>query len=188
MRQDRENQFWTERLERAVVKWTRSTNSHTGPRHMNGRSSRPDTCQHPTTRLVTPKQFFLHRGGRPHMSRVFRTFGLAERRPALAQAVTAPLICWSFSSSMFKYLLVDHAVPATWRTGAAARLRHDWPSGNAPTTRVRRRISFTIRSSGLLVHAIHTGRTSARGNFAGSRSVSFVVFDRRNTDSAVILK
>jgi hypothetical protein len=39
------------------------------------------------------------------VSRVFRTFGLAERRPALAQAVMAPLICWSFSSSMFKYLL-----------------------------------------------------------------------------------
>jgi hypothetical protein len=36
----------------------------------------------------------------------------AERRPALAQAVVAPLICWSFSSSMFKYRLVDHAVPA----------------------------------------------------------------------------
>ncbi len=28
--------------------------------------------------------------------------GEAERRPALAQAVMAPLICWSFSSSMFK--------------------------------------------------------------------------------------
>jgi hypothetical protein len=36
------------------------------------------------------------------VSRVFRTFGLAEQRPALAQAVMAPLICWSFSSSMFK--------------------------------------------------------------------------------------
>jgi hypothetical protein len=35
----------------------------------------------------------------------------AERRPALAHAVMAPLICWSFSSSMFRYLLVDHAVP-----------------------------------------------------------------------------
>jgi hypothetical protein len=45
----------------------------------------------------------------------------------------APLICWSFSSSMFKYLLVDHAVPAMCRNLAAARLRVDWPSGNAPT-------------------------------------------------------
>jgi hypothetical protein len=35
----------------------------------------------------------------------------AERRPSLAQAVTAPLICWSFSSPMFRYLLVDHPVP-----------------------------------------------------------------------------
>jgi hypothetical protein len=49
----------------------------------------------------------------------------AERHPALAQAVMAPLICWSFSSSMFKYLLVDHAVPAMCRSLAAARLRAD---------------------------------------------------------------
>src|SRR5262249_38310344 len=34
----------------------------------------------------------------------------------------APLICWSFSNSMFRYLLVDHAVPAMWRSLAAARL------------------------------------------------------------------
>ncbi len=34
----------------------------------------------------------------------------AERRPELAHAVMAPLICWSLSSSMFRYLLVDHAV------------------------------------------------------------------------------
>ena len=45
MRQDRENQFWTERLERAEVKWTRSLNSHTGPQQVKGRSSRPDTCR-----------------------------------------------------------------------------------------------------------------------------------------------
>ena len=49
----------------------------------------------------------------------------AERRPALAQAVMAPLICWSFSSSMFKYLFVDHAVPAMCRSLAAARFRAD---------------------------------------------------------------
>ena len=42
------------------------------------------------------------RAGQQVVSRVFRTFGLAEQRPALAQAVMAPLICWSFSSSMFK--------------------------------------------------------------------------------------
>jgi hypothetical protein len=39
-------------------------------------------------------------------------FRLAERHPALAHAMVAPLICWSFSNSMFRYLLVDHAVPA----------------------------------------------------------------------------
>jgi hypothetical protein len=59
------------------------------------------------------------------VSRIFRTFGLAERRPTLAHAVMAPLICWSFSSSMLRYLLVDHAVPAMWRSLAAARLSAD---------------------------------------------------------------
>src|SRR6478735_5282004 len=63
----------------------------------------------------------------------------------------APLIRCSMSSSMFKYFLVDHAVPAICRRRAAARLRADWPSGNAPTTRVRRLISRKMRSSGLLV-------------------------------------
>src|SRR5262249_19624547 len=29
----------------------------------------------------------------------------------------APLICWSFSSPMFRYRLVDHAVPAMWGRG-----------------------------------------------------------------------
>jgi hypothetical protein len=37
---------------------------------------------------------------------------------------------------MFKYRLVDHPVPAIWRSLAAARLRADFPSGKAPTTRV----------------------------------------------------
>ena len=58
---------------------------------------------------------------------------------------------WSFSSPMFKYRLVDHAVPAMWRSLAAARLRADFPSGKAPTTRVRRLISRRMRSSGLFV-------------------------------------
>src|SRR5262245_27828940 len=52
-------------------------------------------------------------------------FRLAERHPALAHAMMAPLICWSFSNSMFRYLLVDHAVPAMWRSLAAARLSAD---------------------------------------------------------------
>jgi peptidoglycan-N-acetylglucosamine deacetylase len=52
------------------------------------------------------------REGQQVVSRIFRTFGLAERHPALAHAVMAPLICWSFNNSMFRYLLVDHAVPA----------------------------------------------------------------------------
>jgi hypothetical protein len=44
---------------------------------------------------------------------------------------------WSFSSPMFRYRLVDHAVPAMWRSLAAARFRADCPSPEAPTTRVR---------------------------------------------------
>src|SRR5262249_44308206 len=52
-------------------------------------------------------------------------FRLAERHPALAHAVMAPLICWSFSNSMCRYRLVDHAVPAMWRSLAAARLSAD---------------------------------------------------------------
>src|SRR5262245_5170003 len=59
------------------------------------------------------------------VSRIFRTFNLAERHPALGHAVMAPLICWSLSSSMLRYLFVDHAVPAMWRSLAAARLSAD---------------------------------------------------------------
>ena len=59
------------------------------------------------------------------MSRIFRTFNLAERHPDLGHAVMAPLICWSLSSSMLRYLFVDHAVPAMWRSLAAARLSAD---------------------------------------------------------------
>jgi hypothetical protein len=69
----------------------------------------------------------------PVVSRVFRTLVWAERRPVLAQAVVAPLICWSFSSSVLRYLLVDHAVPATCLSLAAARLSAG-------------RVSFLIRS------------------------------------------
>src|SRR5262245_24607821 len=46
-------------------------------------------------------------------------FRLAERHPALAHAMMAPLVCWSFSNSMLRYLLVDHAVPAMSRSLAA---------------------------------------------------------------------
>ena len=46
--------------------------------------------------------------------------------------------------------LVDQRVPAMCRNLAAARLSAELPSGKAPTTRVRRRISRMMRSSGLL--------------------------------------
>src|SRR5262249_14488288 len=44
----------------------------------------------------------------------------------------APLICWSFSNSMFRYRLVDHAVRAMWRSLAAARLRERAHDTRAP--------------------------------------------------------
>src|SRR6516225_1630817 len=50
-------------------------------------------------------------------------FRLAERHPALAHAVMSPLICWSFSNSMFRYLFVDHAVLAVSRERAEQQRR-----------------------------------------------------------------
>jgi len=44
---------------------------------------------------------------------------------------------------------VPHFEPATWRKRAAASIKSDLPSGNAPTARVLRRISRSSRSSGL---------------------------------------
>jgi hypothetical protein len=51
-------------------------------------------------------------------------FDLGWRRPAVAQAVMAPLICWSFSSSVFKYLLVEQAGPAMCRGHAALAMKY----------------------------------------------------------------
>jgi hypothetical protein len=39
------------------------------------------------------------------------------------------------------YRLVPHALLATWRSLAQTNIRAELPSGNVPTTRVRRRIS-----------------------------------------------
>ena len=44
-----------------------------------------------------------------------------------------------------------HWVPATWRSLAQTSIRAEFPSGNVPTTRVRRRISRFSRSITLLV-------------------------------------
>ena len=51
---------------------------------------------------------------------------------------------------MFMYFRLDHLLLAMCLSLAAARLRQDCPSGNAPTTLVRRRISFMNRSSARL--------------------------------------
>jgi len=59
------------------------------------------------------------------VSRQFRTFDSGSRCPTLAHPVAAPLICCSFSRSMFKYLLkyllVDQVVAAMCCRRAAAR-------------------------------------------------------------------
>src|SRR5262245_52169266 len=82
--------------------------------------------QHGRTRVPLGALGHLERGRpRPGSVQNLSHFRLAERHPALAHAVMAPLICWSFSNSMFRYLLVDHAVPAMWRSLAAARLSAD---------------------------------------------------------------
>lgn len=65
-RRERENQIMDMRLERAKLNWTRSANSHTGPRHViaaseAGHMSAPDHA------LCCSKRFFLHQRGRPHM-------------------------------------------------------------------------------------------------------------------------
>ena len=52
---------------------------------------------------------------------------------------------------MFMYFLLPHWVPATWRSLAQTSIRAEFPSGNVPTTRVRRRISRFSRSITLLV-------------------------------------
>ena len=48
----------------------------------------------------SPKILLALRGASAHVQSFSHIW--LERRPALAQAVMAPLICWSFSSSMFK--------------------------------------------------------------------------------------
>jgi hypothetical protein len=57
----------------------------------------------------------------------------------------------SLSNSMFRYFFKPHLLPATYRGLAAASISAELPSGNEPTTLFRLRISFMIRSSGLLV-------------------------------------
>ena len=52
---------------------------------------------------------------------------------------------------MFMYFLQPYWVPATWRSLAQTSIKAEFPSGNVPTTRVRRRISRFSRSITLLV-------------------------------------
>jgi hypothetical protein len=64
------------RLEHARLNWTRSANSHTGPRHVQpqqkaGHMSAPDQAP------WLFERFFLHQRGRPHMSMMTMSPGLS---------------------------------------------------------------------------------------------------------------
>jgi hypothetical protein len=64
-----------------------------------------------------------------------------------------------------------HFVLAICRNHAATNINAEWPSGNAPTTRVRRRISRMIRPNGLLVRICRSdcaGRQSRSASRAPS--------------------
>jgi hypothetical protein len=61
------------------------------------------------------------------------------------------------SGSITMYRRLPHLVDAMCRGLGAANINAECPSGNAPTTRVRLRISRIIRSSGLLTAMIRGG-------------------------------
>ncbi len=67
-------------------------------------------------------------------------------QPAMKASSRATSKCF-----MFLYFLLPHWVPATWRSRAQTSIRTELPSGNVPTTRVRRRSSWFSRSIALLV-------------------------------------
>ena len=75
--------------------------------------------------------------------------------PQLAIAAATPAaVSISRRESIRMYFRRPHRVPAMCRSRAATSINAERPSGNAPTTRVRRRISFMIRSSGLFVRKL----------------------------------
>ena len=69
-RRDRENQFATQCFERAVLIWTRSANSHTGPRHMTAASEAGQMAA-PDLRAESSERFPLRPWGRPQMLQRF---------------------------------------------------------------------------------------------------------------------
>lgn len=56
--------------------------------------------------------------------------------------------------SMLRYLFVPHSLLVTWRSLAQTSISADCPSGNVPTTFVRRLISRFNRSSVLFVRIL----------------------------------
>jgi hypothetical protein len=79
---------------------------------------------------------------------------------------------------MFRYRLVDQRVPAMCLNLAAARLMAELPSGKAPTTRVRLRISRMMRSKIQRVFELHPDRltgNSERGALADPKDGSEAV-------------
>jgi hypothetical protein len=76
-------------------------------------------------------------------------FRVGGSRPGSQAAASCFAGLSSRSISMYRRL--PHLVDAMCRSLAAANINAECPSGNAPTTRVRVRISRMILSSGLLV-------------------------------------
>ena len=67
VRRDRVSQFMDKRFERARLFWTRSANSHTGPRHVMAASEAGHMSAPDPHAIFLPRFCLLHRG-RPHMS------------------------------------------------------------------------------------------------------------------------
>lgn len=71
MRRGQENQIATLCLEHAVLNWTWSAKSHTGPRHVERCIRIRIHVSTRLRRLIISKRFFLHPKGRPYMSQSF---------------------------------------------------------------------------------------------------------------------
>ena len=95
----------------------------------------PTVKRHQVILLTKQRAWYtneIQRGHKPVVSIVSRTF-----YPAMAPFVKFSL---AFRGAMLIYFRVLHLPPAICLNLAAARLKQLWPSGNAPTTRVRRQI------------------------------------------------
>jgi hypothetical protein len=78
VRRGRENQGFPPGFEPAWVIWTRSANSHTGPRP-TAPHQRPDRWQHPTTRAHAPQIPLALKGASTDGNRKLAASGVTHR-------------------------------------------------------------------------------------------------------------